>query len=380
MNFNFSSQENEFRLKTRDLFQRDQFKQEIKQLSLTDKDNDPRRVYKFMGEFGILAPNFPKEYGGQNKTMLEAAIVIEEMMTANIPDTLHLVSVQIVGSLLLTSANEYQKKNYLLPMGRGEKFGCVLYTEPTAGSDLGSLTTEAVSTNDGGYRIYGTKIFNLKTNLLNFAVCAAKVRGFSNSSYDSITLFIIPLKDENVIIEKLDSMGDESFYKIFLDGVYVNSEAIVGEVGSGWSIITKALALERTGHDYYIKAQKSFNAFERYIEENNLLGNELAVEVNKLKSKLEIAKLMSYRILKQIDNMKIDEEKAAVSKWYASELACEITNKAVELIGVNCYTKTLDKNIELLEAAYRESPGNTISAGSSEMMLETVARLVLLKD
>ena len=381
MDFNFSIQENEFRLKVRNLFQQEEFVQEIRQLSLGDKDTDPRQLYKLMGKEGLLAPNFPEEFGGQDKSMLEAAIAIEEMMEAKIPDTLHLVSVQIVGALLLTSASETQKENYLLPLGKGEKFGCVLYTEPSAGSDLGSLATEAVPTNDGGYKIYGTKIFNLKTNLLDFAVCAAKVRGYSNSSYDSITLFIIPLKDANVEIEKLNSMADENFYKISLNGVYVTADSIIGDVGSGWSTITKALALERTGHDYYIKAQKSFNAFKQYIEETNLLNiNDYATELNKLSSKLEVAKLMSYRVLKQIDNMKIDEEKAAISKWYASELACEITNKAVEIIGVSSYTKSMDKNIELLEAAYRECPGNTISAGSSEMMLETVARLVLLKD
>ncbi|NGY89176.1 acyl-CoA dehydrogenase family protein [Bacillus megaterium] len=137
-------------------------------------------------------------------------------------------------------------------------------------------------------------------------------------------------------IEKLNSMADENFYKISLNGVYVTADSIIGDVGSGWSTITKALALERTGHDYYIKAQKSFNAFKQYIEETNLLNiNDYATELNKLSSKLEVAKLMSYRVLKQIDNMKIDEEKATISKWYASELACEITNKAVEIIGVS---------------------------------------------
>lgn len=381
MDFNFTSEENEFRLKVQEFFQQEEFKKEIEKVSTEDRDTDPRNLYRLMGDRGILAPNFPKKFGGQGRSMLEAAIAIEEMMKANIPDTLHLVSVQIVGTLLLTSANEVQKENYLLPMGKGESFGCVLYTEPTAGSDLGSLITEAVPTKEGGYRIYGTKIFNLKTNLLTFAVCAAKVRGHSSSSYDSITLFIIPLIDENVKVEKMDSMAEESFYKISLNGVYVTSDSIIGDVGSGWSIITKALALERTGHDYYIKAQKSFNAFKQYIEENNgLSDNGYVVELSKLNSKLEIAKLLSYKILKQIDNMKIDEEKAAVSKWYASELSCEITNKAVELLGVSSYTKTRDKNLNVLEAAYREAPGNTISAGSSEMMLETVARLVLLKD
>ncbi|NGY89178.1 acyl-CoA/acyl-ACP dehydrogenase [Bacillus megaterium] len=72
MDFNFSIQENEFRLKVRNLFQQEEFVQEIRQLSLGDKDTDPRQLYKLMGKEGLLAPNFPEEFGGQDKSMLEA--------------------------------------------------------------------------------------------------------------------------------------------------------------------------------------------------------------------------------------------------------------------------------------------------------------------
>jgi alkylation response protein AidB-like acyl-CoA dehydrogenase len=381
MNFNFTTEEINFRRHLQQLFSTELFKKGINKSIVQSRDNDPRDVYKLMGRYGVLAPNFPTHYGGQGKSMIEAAIAIEEMQRSNIPDTLHLISIQIVGSLFIASASEEQKHKYLLPMGKGEAFGCVLYTEPNAGSDLGALSTEAISTKDGRYKLYGTKVFNMKTNLLDFAVCAAKVRGISKSSYDSITLFIIPLDGPGVNIEPIEGLADECFYRVNLNGVEVSEDSIIGGIGGGWSVITKALALERTGHDYYIKANKYLKAFKQYIDSQKLNNEEDYMEqMTRLSSKLKIAQFMSYKVLKQIDNLQIDEKQAAISKWYASELSIEIINNIIDLIGIDACVKTSDNKLNEIEAAYREAPGNTISAGSSEMMLETVARLALIRN
>jgi hypothetical protein len=94
-----------------------------------------RRLYRVLGERGLLAPHWPAEYGGQGRTFAEGIIVAEELVRSGIPDTLHISTIQIVGQFLLLIGTPEQKRRYLPGMARGDDYVSVLFTEPESGSD-----------------------------------------------------------------------------------------------------------------------------------------------------------------------------------------------------------------------------------------------------
>lgn len=381
MDFSFTEQQQAFRAMVRTFFESDSVQAQLHLIKQRPEEYDARSIYRLMGEQGLLAANWPTELGGQGRTMLESAIVAEEMSRYGIPEALQVISIQIVGMLLFLSASEEQKKRYLLPMARGEEFACVLYTEPRAGSDLGSLETRAERQEDGTYAIYGRKVYSMKTHLTDYGLCAARTSN-KGSKYEGLTLFMLPLRQEGVSLQPIDSMADESFYQVLLDGARVDADAIIGDLDGAWSLINKALAVERTGLDYYVRAQRWFDMiWDQAMNSGQIEDDTTLIELARLSSKLDASRFMTYRVLEQLQKGAVEEVVAATSKWYASELACEVVFTGTELRGFEACMADGHGYSDLygsLEAAYRETPGLTISAGSSEMMLETISQMGLM--
>ncbi|SDC30205.1 acyl-CoA dehydrogenase family protein [Shouchella lonarensis] len=368
----FSEEQMCFRQELKDFFSSQSIQEKLIEVR-KNKDYDPREIYEEMGKRGYLAANWSAQYGGLGKSWMETAIVAEEMSLHGIPEALQVISIQIVGNLLWLEATEQQKKRYLPLLAKGEAYASVLYTEPQAGSDLGSLETYAEPLGDHRYAIYGTKVYSMKTHLSDYGLCAARTTT-GKSKYDGMTLFMVPLFGEGVDVRPIPSMGDESFYEVTLNGATVTEAEIIGEKDHGWSLINKALAVERTGLDYYIRALRWLNLLPEFSQTHCKIAR---VEQTKLASKVENARLLTYRVLRQLDESgEVDEKLTLISKWYASELANEVVDFGMKTGG---FASTLrDAEKESLEAAYREAPGLTISAGSSEMMMEALTQLVLI--
>ena len=104
------------------------------------------------------------------------------------------------------------------------------YSEPEVGSDLAGLSTQAIR--DGsGYRLFGRKLYSMRTHLADLALCAVPTGSIENK-YASIRLFLIPMKADGIRIRLIPSILDEQFYLVELNGLRVEAEAIVGEVGA----------------------------------------------------------------------------------------------------------------------------------------------------
>jgi alkylation response protein AidB-like acyl-CoA dehydrogenase len=322
---------------------------------LSGPEPDARPLYRQLGELGLLAPNWPEEYGGAGLGQAEAAIGYEELVRAGIPDTLHVNTIQIVGLFLLLAGTPEQRAAHLPALARGERFASVLYTEPQSGSDLGSLRTTARPDGDG-WILRGEKVYSLKSDVTDLGLCAARVGG--GDRYEGITLFLVDLHAPGVRRSPIPSIADEQFHRVVLDDVRVGADAVLGEVGGGWPLLTQALAIERTGLDYTLKAEKWFAAA-------GLDG----VDAARYEARIAASRLLSWSVLERLDRTGgADETSTAVAKYYSSELAQDVAGWAVRA-GAG--------GDGLLEAAYREAPGLTFSAGASEVMLQIIADLGL---
>lgn len=347
------------------------------------KTGDARALYRWLGKEGVLAPHWPVVYGGKGKSHLELGILLEEMAQRNIPFTLFVNSIQIAGSVLLLSASEEQKLFFLKEMAEGKKYGCVLYSEPNAGSDLSNLETKAVLTPKGDFQITGTKLYSMQTNNTNFAICAARVEQ-GKSKYEEITLFLIDLQNNRVKIKELPSLSNEPFYEIIFDDVFVDRNSVLGKIGKGWSILTKALAMERSGHDYFVRAQQTLNICQNYLKHYDVKQyNSVYIELSRLKAQVDSSRIFSYSVLKDMDKNIIDELNTSISKWYAGELASKVASNCYELIGYhpNLVDKfEEDRELSQIYLSFLNAPGNRLSAGTSEMMLQTITYLGLTEQ
>lgn len=324
-----------------------------------DGETDPRPVYELLGRHRLLAANWPVEYGGRGVLAGAAAAVVDELIAAGVSDTLHTLSVQICGTFLLSAGTAEQRAELLPALARGHRFCTVLYTEPTVGSDLSTLTTRAEPV-PGGWALTGRKVYSVRTRLADVALVAARTSEEA-TPYQGITLFLLPLDTPGVTVDVLPSMANEAFGDVTLRSAFVPDRAVVGPVGGAWPLITGALALERTGVDHVAKAE----AWLRTWQDTMPVADPVAVGT--LRTKVRAARALSRRCVAELDRGRVDPALAAATKLWCGETAREV--------GAWCGSRTpwTDGPAARLEAAYREAPGLTISAGTSELMLEVVA-------
>ncbi len=326
-----------------------------------------------LGERNLLAPHWPVAYGGLGLPFNYGGIVTEELVRAGIPETLHISTVQIVGQFLLVIGNEQQKLRHLPPIARGEHFVSVLYTEPTTGCDIGSLTTVAEPDGDG-YRLTGTKVFSLKTQLADYSLCAART-GEGETRYAGITLFMVDMATPGIRVAPIPTIWDEPFYQVELDGAVVPADCVLGRPGEGWALLSKGLPIERNGLDYYLKAERWFEAAlgclaEQYPEPGGADDGLLEL-IGRNSASLRAAHLLAWDVLGGIKTGQVDETAAAIARYHAGELAGSIAKWAGSV--PTAAQRSAGGLATVLEEGYLEAPGVTLSAGTSEMMLQLVA-------
>ena len=320
---------------------------------------DPRPLYRLLGARRLLAVAWPAACGGRARHPRLAAAVADELVVAGVPDTLHTLSVQICGGFLLGAGSPAQRASLLPGLAAGTRFCTVLYTEPEAGSDLASLTTRAEPTGGGGWRISGRKVYSVGTRYADLGLVAARTSD-GPSRYDGITLFLVALDAPGVTVSDVRSMADEDFADVRLEGVNVPPWMVVGPVGGAWALVTEALALERTGVEHVARARAWLAAWRAGCGD---LPDRLLADAGRLATRTEAARAMSLRCLDRLAAGRVDPVQAAAAKLWCSETARSVAWWCAETGASGAR----------LEAAYREAPGLTLSAGTSEVMLELVA-------
>jgi alkylation response protein AidB-like acyl-CoA dehydrogenase len=381
MNFAFTPEQEQFRQAVRAFFAEARVQDLLRQVQRAParEEPHPEAIYRWLGERGWLAPAWPAAYGGLGKTPVENAILAEELLAAGVPDTVRVNTIDIVGSFLLLAGTPQQKERLLPAMARGELIACVLYTEPGAGSDMSSLSTRAERHGDG-FKLYGKKIYSLKSFPAQYGLASVRTTPGS-TAHSGISLFLVPLAAEGVTINPMLNMSDERFSEVVFDGVAVSPADAVGPLNQGWQLINAALSLERTGHDFYVKIRRWFNlVLEQARTTGNINDPLIAQQITRLRAEVEAGRLMAWRIIDQQTRHEYDAAASAMSKWYNSELASRITRLALDMEGLDGVLSRWDREAPLdgvLEAAHRETPGLTLAAGTSEIMLHIISTTML---
>jgi len=195
---------------------------------------------------GLLAPSWPSEYGGGGLSELEQVIVAEEFETAGVPtgDDNDAFSIQMVGNTILQWGTDEQKQHFLPRIISGEHIWCQGYSEPDAGSDLGSLGCRALLDGEE-WVINGQKIWTSAGQNANwiFVLCrtdtdAPKHRG--------ISFILCPMDQPGVEVRPIEMMsGDSEFNETFFTDARTDKSNVIGEVNAGWGVAMTLLGYER---------------------------------------------------------------------------------------------------------------------------------------
>ncbi|MGW5876141.1 acyl-CoA dehydrogenase family protein [Nocardiopsis terrae] len=372
-----SADQQAFREDVRSLLASTEVTEELAELAARPPGEEPvlLETYRALGREGRLAPSWPVEYGGLGLGAVESAIVTEEMALAGVPDDVHVLGVDIVGMFLLAEGTPEQKRAHLPALAAGERVATVLFTEPGCGSDLSGLATRAEPDGDG-WRLYGSKVYNMKSQYGEIALCAARTSDGPVAMH-GITLFLLPLRSPGVHVEPVPSMADECFGLVAIDGVRLGPQDVVGRVDDGWRLMNELLQLERTGIDFHGKARRLLDlVVERAARAGRLDDPVFAVRLAELDARLGAAHALAWEMVHNLDREAPDPVASAMSKWYASEQFRPILDAGLEVDGVDSLLSRWDgeaRSTSRYEADYRMAPAHRLASGTSEVMLYLIA-------
>lgn len=195
-----------------------------------------------LAEAGLLAPHWPPPYG-RGAGPAEQLLIDQEMSAAGVPRP-DLVIGWWAAPTILEHGTPEQIERFVPATLRGEIFWCQLFSEPGAGSDLASLRTKAERV-DGGWKLTGQKVWTSSAHKAQWGVCLARTDPEA-AKHKGITYFLVDMSSAGIDIRPLREItGSALFNEVFLDGVFVPDEMVVGNVNDGWRLARTTLANER---------------------------------------------------------------------------------------------------------------------------------------
>ena len=187
---------------------------------------------------------WPEEYGGRAAGPIGHYIVTEELARARAPELVGRIGVNLVGPTLLAHGTPDQRARWLPRILSAEEIWCQLFSEPSAGSDLSSLTTRAVRV-DGGWSVSGQKVWTSYAQFADWGVCLARTDPDARPQA-GISYLVIAMNSPGVEVRPLRQITDEcEFNEVFFDDVFVPEDQLIGREHEGWRIANSTLTHER---------------------------------------------------------------------------------------------------------------------------------------
>jgi len=337
-----------------------------------------KEVWRKAGAQGFLCSDIPAEYGGGGADFRYEAVFFEEQWRRGLTGMgqgVHSISAHYI----FNHGTEEQKLKYLPKMASGEMIAAIAMTEPGTGSDLQAITTKAVKDGEH-YVINGSKIFITNGYLCELLVLIVKTD--TNAGGKGVSLLLLETADlpGYRVGKKLKKMGQKAqdTVELFFEDVRVQqSQLLGGEEGKGFYQLMSDLPYERStvGIQGVALMEGAIAETLAYVKERQVFGKPL-MEMQNTRFKLaevasltRAARLFIDSCIEKVVNGELDNATASMSKWWISELQQKIVDECLQLHGGYGY---MDEY--LICRMYADSRVARIYAGTSEIMLEVVAR------
>ncbi len=379
-NMYFTEEHELFRKSFRDFLQ----KEVVPHIDKWEKTGTIERfIWKKFGDMGYFGINYSEKYGGLGLDLFYTVIFLEELQKVNSGG--FAAAMWAHAYLAMTHLNkeggETIKEKYLTASITGEKVGCLCITEPFGGSDVAGMKSTAVKKGNK-YILNGSKTFITNGIYADYLILAAKTRPhFGNKG---MSIFVVDRETSGISTSKLDKLGwrASDTAEIAFDNVKVPEENLMGEENGGFSYIMEHFALERLimGINAHARAEYALEYTVKYMSERVAFGKTinkfqaLRHSVANMASEIEMCKEFNYSVAKRLDAGQYVVKEASMSKLLSTKMADKVIYECLQIMGGYGYMEDYP-----LARLYRDSRLGPIGGGTSEILREIIAKMVIDK-
>jgi alkylation response protein AidB-like acyl-CoA dehydrogenase len=344
-------------------------------------DEFPHDVHRVFVEHELMAVGYPEELGGAGDSSLSFAVMVEEISRASASASLIPLVARLGAIPVMLAGSDAQKAELLGGIARGDHLMSYALTEPASGSDAAAMRTRYERA-DGGFRLSGTKRFITNAGVSDRYTVFAQ--GDPSKRSKGISAFVIHADDEGFSVgrseEKMGIRGSPT-REIYLDGVIVPEDRLIGEEGEGFAYAMRTLDYSRPSIAAQALgiAQGAFDIAARYSAEREQFGKRISdfqgvqFLLADMAMQIEAARLLVYKAAEACDAQ--DPRLtyfAAIAKAHASDTAMQVTTDAVQVLGGYGYMREYG-----VERMMRDAKITQIYEGTNQIQRVVIARQIL---
>jgi alkylation response protein AidB-like acyl-CoA dehydrogenase len=295
------------------------------------------------------------------------------MLAAGAPAGAHWIADRQSGPQILKHGSDRARTSILPRIAAGECYFGIGMSEPDSGSDLAAVRTRAEKS-DGGWRINGSKIWTSNAHRAHYLIALVRTEPPSENRHAGLSQFIIDMSQPGVEVRPIHNLsGGHEFNEVFFRDYFVPDDMMVGQQGSGWTMVTGELAFERAGPDRFMS---DIRLLVELIDEIGRQPNERqAVEIGRLVAHLAALRRMSTSIAGLIERGESPATEAALVKDVGTAFEREIPEIARRLVPVEPSTDDEeDVFSDAMAHVLFHAPSYTIRGGTPEILRGMIAR------
>jgi hypothetical protein len=342
-------------------------------------------VVEKAAEMGLVGANIPVEYGGAGYDYLTNIIIVEELFAADPGIGLNIAAAAFGADALIGFGTEDQKEEYLQPVAEGDAIMGSAISEPDVGSDVSSVSTTAEKDGDE-WVINGNKMWITNGTVGDFFVVLCETDPDADGRYNGFSQILVESDRDGFTAEKITGklgIRASDTAELLFDDVRVPEENLVGTRGAGFlqlmqffdetrtAVAAQGVGIARGAAERALDYAQEREQFGRSISEFQAIQHKLA----DMHTKTEAARQLTYKSAWSVDNADDQlTQLASMAKEYASRVAVEVADEAVQIHGGAGYVNDFD-----VERFYRDAKITQIYEGTTEIQKNIIARELLGK-
>jgi len=345
-----------------------------------EREEFPTVLVRKLAALGVFGLPYPEEHGGSGAGLLAFAVALEELSRVSPSIGAIVFAHSSPSTLVYLNGTPEQKRRWLVPLARGEFLGAIGLTEPSGGSDVANLRTQA-TLRDGTWTLSGSKAFitNTGTELTGVVVAAAVT---DDDPRRRLSSFIVPAGVAGLRTgPPLRKIGWRlaTTCELFFDDCALPHDALLGQRGDGARQMLTAVTYGRVcvGAIGIGLAQACFDAAKAYAREREAFGHRIAefegvsFPLADIGARIEATRLLTYKAAWLADRGRSFRAEASMAKLFGSELAVDAARAAIQILGSPGISREHPISWLLDEAKVLE-----IVEGTSEVQRLLLARLL----
>jgi alkylation response protein AidB-like acyl-CoA dehydrogenase len=354
---------------------------ELQAESETSEGGGPhyRKALRQMGEDGWLGIGWPKEFGGQGRSIIEQFIFSDEVQRAGFP--LPFLTINSVGPTIMRYGSAEQKAEFLPRILRGDVHFAIGYSEPSAGTDLASLRTRAVRDGDS-YVINGSKVFTSLAEFSDYVWLAARTDPDAKK-HKGISMFIVDTKSPGYKCTPIWTMSGVRTNATYYEDVRVPAGMRVGGENEGWGLIVNQLNHERISLVATGPAERLFEEILQWARSTHdaaggrVIDHEwVRLKLARVRAKLAALRLLNWRQAWSMTMDTLNFAEASTVKVYGTEFAVEAYRDLLEVLGHRGFLRRGSPEAVIrgrLEKMNRAALILTFGGGTNEIQRDIIA-------